>query len=65
MAKPLLWTPCCGSPAPSVSGSDTIGVTPADFDTFERLLGEIQTAYGAEDLNRLRSRVTPEMLSYF
>ena len=53
------------SPAPAASGSDTVGVTPADFDTFERLLGEIQTAYGAEDLNRLRSRVTPEMLSYF
>jgi predicted lipid-binding transport protein (Tim44 family) len=53
------------SPAPAASGSDTVGVTPADFDTFERLLGEVQTAYGAEDLNRLRSRVTPEMLSYF
>lgn len=37
----------------------------ADFDTFERLLGEIQTAYGREDLGALRSRVTPEMLSYY
>jgi predicted lipid-binding transport protein (Tim44 family) len=36
-----------------------------DFDTFERLLGEIQTAYGREDLSALRSRVTPEMLSYY
>jgi predicted lipid-binding transport protein (Tim44 family) len=36
-----------------------------DFDTFERLLGEIQTAYGREDLAALRSRVTPEMLSYY
>src|SRR5262249_21723302 len=35
------------------------------FNTFEHLLGEIQTAYGAEDLNRLRNRATPEMLSYF
>jgi predicted lipid-binding transport protein (Tim44 family) len=42
-----------------------IEVKPEDFDTFERLLGEIQTAYGAEDLNALRSRVTPEMLSYY
>jgi predicted lipid-binding transport protein (Tim44 family) len=38
---------------------------PEDFDTFERLLGEIQTAYGKEDLNALRARVTPEMLSYY
>ncbi len=37
----------------------------SDFDTFERLLGELQTAYGLEDLNALRSRVTPEMLSYY
>jgi predicted lipid-binding transport protein (Tim44 family) len=37
----------------------------SDFEQFERLLGEIQTAYGAEDLGRLRQRVTPEMLSYY
>ena len=36
-----------------------------DFDTFERLLGEVQAAYGREDLAALRSRVTPEMLSYY
>jgi len=40
-------------------------VKPEDFDTFERLLGEIQTAYGAEDLAALRARATPEMVSYF
>jgi predicted lipid-binding transport protein (Tim44 family) len=39
--------------------------TAADFDTFERLLGEVQTAYGEEDLGKLRARLTPEMLSYF
>jgi len=39
--------------------------TAADFDTFERLLGEVQTAYGEEDLGKLRTRTTPEMLSYF
>ena len=38
---------------------------PEDFDTFERLLGEVQTAYGREDLGALRSRLTPEMLSYY
>jgi predicted lipid-binding transport protein (Tim44 family) len=39
--------------------------TASDFEQFERLLGEIQTAYGAEDLSRLRQRVTPEVLSYY
>jgi predicted lipid-binding transport protein (Tim44 family) len=41
----------------------TIGKS--DYDSFERLLGEIQSAYSAEDINALRSKVTPEMLSYF
>jgi predicted lipid-binding transport protein (Tim44 family) len=47
------------------SGTDDVGLTPQDFDSFERLLGDIQTAYGAEDLSRLRARATPEMVSYF
>jgi predicted lipid-binding transport protein (Tim44 family) len=42
-----------------------VEVTPADFDKFEKLLGDIQTAYGKEDLAALRAHVTPEMLSYF
>jgi predicted lipid-binding transport protein (Tim44 family) len=45
--------------------SGPVTVEAEDYDTFERLLGEIQTAYGKEDLNALRERVTPEMLSYF
>lgn len=36
-----------------------------DLDSFERLLGEIQTAYGREDVDRLAAMTTPEMLSYF
>jgi predicted lipid-binding transport protein (Tim44 family) len=44
---------------------DEIGTTPADFDAFERLLGEVQTAYGAEDISKLRNLLTPELLSYF
>ena len=46
-------------------GSAPVNVDKADFDAFERLLGEVQVAYGAEDLNALRARVTPEMVSYF
>ncbi len=44
--------------------SDDVGITGTDYDAFERLLGEIQTAYSAEDIAALRSRTTPEMLSY-
>jgi predicted lipid-binding transport protein (Tim44 family) len=49
----------------SAPASEDIRIAPADFDTFERLLTEIQTAYGKEDLTALRARLTPEMLSYF
>jgi predicted lipid-binding transport protein (Tim44 family) len=36
-----------------------------DFACFERLLEEIQTAYGSEDTEELGARTTPEMLSHF
>jgi predicted lipid-binding transport protein (Tim44 family) len=42
-----------------------IELAPEDFNAFEKLLGEVQAAYGKEDLSALRSRVTPEMLSYY
>ena len=55
-----------GAGAPRPSGpSDQIGVAPADYDAFEHLLSETQAAYSNEDINALRARVTPEMLSYF
>jgi predicted lipid-binding transport protein (Tim44 family) len=47
------------------AASSPFAPTASDFEQFERLLGEIQTAYGAEDLSRLRQRVTPEVLSYY
>lgn len=51
-----------GSAAPA---TEPLEIKREEFDTFERLLGEIQSAYGREDLGALRSRVTPEMLSYY
>lgn len=42
-----------------------LAIAPADFDAFERLLGEVQGAYGRNDIDALGERVTPEMLSYF
>jgi predicted lipid-binding transport protein (Tim44 family) len=54
-----------GLGASSAPADVPIEVTPADFDAFEKLLGDVQTAYGREDLNALRPHLTPEMLSYF
>lgn len=44
---------------------DGVGIGNADYDSFERLLSDIQTAYSNEDVNALRSYATPEMVSYF
>jgi predicted lipid-binding transport protein (Tim44 family) len=54
----------------SVMGGGAAGAAPltigqSDLDTFERLLGEIQSAYSREDADALGERTTPEMLSYF
>ena len=54
-----------GTAAPRASGTDQVGLTPDDFNTFERTLSEVQAAYSAEDLARLRRSATPEMVSYF
>jgi predicted lipid-binding transport protein (Tim44 family) len=50
-------------PTPVMSGD--VAIQEDDFNAFERLLGEVQAAYSGEDLAKLRSLVTPEMLSYF
>jgi predicted lipid-binding transport protein (Tim44 family) len=40
-------------------------ISQQDLDAFERILGDIQTAYSHEDTQRLGDMTTPEMLSYF
>jgi len=52
-----------GANAPAAG--ESLVVAKSDYDAFERLLGDIQAAYSAEDLSALRAKVTPEMLSYF
>jgi predicted lipid-binding transport protein (Tim44 family) len=51
-----------GSAAASASA---VAIGQTDLDTFEKLLGDIQTAYGREDIELLGAKTTPEMLSYF
>jgi len=45
--------------------TSALAIGQEDLDSFERLLGEIQTAYGREDTDELGAKTTPEMLSYF
>jgi len=47
------------------SGSAPLELVPADYEAFERLLGETQAAWSNEDLGKLRMLATPEMVSYF
>jgi predicted lipid-binding transport protein (Tim44 family) len=49
----------------SATAAATLTIAKSDYDDFERLLGDVQAAYSAEDLNALRAKVTPEMVSYF
>jgi len=44
--------------------TDEIGVTGRDFDQFEKLLQQVQSAYAAEDYAALRAITTPEAMSY-
>ncbi|NGP17936.1 TIM44-like domain-containing protein [Devosia aurantiaca] len=43
---------------------DELGITNKDLDTFEQMLGHIQTAYGREDYAALRQVTTPEMMGF-
>jgi predicted lipid-binding transport protein (Tim44 family) len=47
------------------SGSAPLEIGPADYETFERLLGEVQEAWSNEDVAKLHTLATPEMVSYF
>ncbi len=47
------------------SGSAPLEIGPSDYEAFERLLGEIQAAWSNEDVEKLHTLATPEMVSYF
>ncbi|WP_420963010.1 TIM44-like domain-containing protein [Brucella sp. IR073] len=51
--------------APRPGNTDEIGLTQRDLDIFERLLADVQDAFGREDHASLRRLATPEMVSYF
>ncbi|WP_439361264.1 Tim44 domain-containing protein [Bradyrhizobium sp. DASA03007] len=47
------------------ANSAPLEIKPDDYEAFERLLGEIQTAWSNEDVTKLHTLATPEMVSYF
>ena len=53
--------PVQAAPAPLAK----LAIDQNDYNTFEQRLGDIETAYGNEDMYRLRDYVTPEMASHF
>ncbi len=44
--------------------TDEVGITNRDLDQFQKMLQDVQAAYGAEDYAKLRVLTTPEAMSY-
>lgn len=51
--------------ADAAPATGPLELTGADFDSFEKLLGDVQAAYGEASVGKLRMFTTPEMASYF
>ncbi|MGL5166348.1 MAG: Tim44 domain-containing protein [Afipia sp.] len=47
------------------SNDAPLEIKPDDYDAFERLLGEVNTAWSNQDIAKLHTLATPEMVSYF
>ena len=59
------WQPSQAAAQPAATPSEPLAVTDEDFQNFERLLGEIQLAFGAGDRITLSQRATPGMANDF
>lgn len=46
-------------------GSQNVTINPEDYQTFQRLLVDVQAAWSAQNLQALATMATPEMTSYF
>ncbi|HVI27832.1 Tim44 domain-containing protein [Hansschlegelia sp.] len=49
----------------AAGASQPVTLEKSDFDAFERLLGEVQRAWSDQDISRMRSLATPEMVEVF
>lgn len=57
--------PSVGGSAAAAAGAAALAIGQDDLNTFEKRLGEIQSAYSDENIDKLGELTTPEMLSYF
>lgn len=66
-SQPMMGGMFGGAAAGAAAGVATqpLEIVEADYNAFEALLTNVQAAYSAGDLGKLRSLVTPEMLGYF
>jgi predicted lipid-binding transport protein (Tim44 family) len=59
------YTPAGGAAMPGTAkGRELVPITQADLDTFERALGEVQSAYGSGDFAALDRLATPEVVGF-
>ncbi|ABE38937.1 Tim44 domain-containing protein [Rhodopseudomonas pseudopalustris] len=49
----------------SAPNAPPLEIKPEDYEAFERLLGDVQSAWSNEDVEKLNQLTTPEMASYF
>jgi predicted lipid-binding transport protein (Tim44 family) len=49
----------------TAANAPPLEIVPQDYEAFERLLGEVQAAWSNEDVEKLHTLATPEMVSYF
>lgn len=64
-ASPMMGGMLGGAGAASAAATQQLAIVEQDYNAFEALLTNVQAAYSAGDLAKLRSLVTPEMLGYF
>jgi predicted lipid-binding transport protein (Tim44 family) len=57
--------PSVGGGAAAAAGATALAIGQDDLNTFEKRLGEIQSAYSDGNIDKLGELTTPEMLSYF
>jgi predicted lipid-binding transport protein (Tim44 family) len=57
--------PAYGGGSGSFLSGGNVEITEADYNAFEKKLADVQAAYSAEDIAKLRRLATPEVVSYF
>jgi predicted lipid-binding transport protein (Tim44 family) len=65
MQRQMMGSMMGGAATPVQPAIQPLNLTGEDFGAFEKLLVDVQTAYGAENVPALRALLTPEMASYF